>query len=396
MKASLDEVLREGARRMLQATIEAEVADYVERHREARAPGSGRRLVVRNGSLPPRDIQSSLGPIRLEQPRVRDRREGKKFSSAILPPYLRRAPSLEGLIPTLYLKGVSTNDFPEALAAILGEGARGLSASSIVRLKESWEKEYAAWQRRDLSGKRYVYFWADGIYFNVRLSEERPCVLVIVGALPDGTKELVALMDGERESALSWKELLLDLKRRGLEGGPDVSVGDGALGFWGALEEVFPKSRRQRCWVHKTANVLDKMPKSLQPAAKAMLHRMYLSATKEEALKVYDDFLKLYRAKCPKAVACLEKDPEDLFTFYDFPAEHWGHLRTTNPIESSFATVRHRHRQTKGCGSRLATLSMVHQLATEAQKHWRRLNGYALLTKVIEGVRFQDGIEVAA
>lgn len=392
----MDAVLREGARRMLQATIEAEVADYVERHREERDPGSGRRLVVRNGALPERTILSSLGPIRLEQPRVRDRREGKKFTSAILPPYLRRAPSLEGLIPTLYLKGVSTNDFPEALAAILGEGARGLSASSIVRLKESWENEYEVWQKRDLAGKRYVYFWADGIYFNVRLSEERPCVLVIVGALPDGTKELVALSDGERESALSWKELLLDLKRRGLESGPDVSVGDGALGFWGALEEVFPKSRRQRCWVHKTANVLDKMPKSLQSSAKTMLHQMYLSATKEEALKVYAAFGKLYGAKCPKAVACLEKNPEDLFTFYDFPAEHWGHLRTTNPIESSFATVRHRHRQTKGCGSRLATLSMVHQLATEAQKHWRRLNGYDLLTKVIEGVRFHDGVEVAA
>ena len=265
-----------------------------------------------------------------------------------------------------------------------------------MRLKESWEKEYEAWQRRDLTGKRYVYFWADGVYFNVRLSEERPCVLVIVGALADGTKELVALVDGERESALSWKELLLDLKRRGLEEGPQVSVGDGALGFWGALKEVFPRSRRQRCWVHKTANVLDKMPKSLQSAAKAMLHRMYLAATKEEALKVYADFAKLYGAKCPKACACLEKDQEDLFTFYDFPAEHWGHLRTSNPIESSFATVRHRHRQTKGCGSRLATLSMVHKLAAEAQKHWRKLNGYELLTKVVGGVRFEDGVEVAA
>ena len=395
-RRSLDEVLREGARRMLQEAIEVEVADYVDQHQAQRAADSGQRLVVRNGRLPAREILSSLGPIRIEQPRVRDRREGMKFTSAILPPYLRRAPSLEALIPTLYLKGVSTNDFPEALSAILGEGARGLSASTIVRLKESWEKEYEAWQSRDLTGKRYVYFWADGVYFNVRLSEERPCVLVIVGALPDGTKELVALVDGERESALSWKALLLDLKRRGLAAGPEVSVGDGALGFWGALEEVFPRSRRQRCWVHKTANVLDKMPKSLQPAAKAMLHQMYLAATKGEALKVYDDFLKLYGAKCPKACACLEKDPEDLFTFYDFPAEHWGHLRTTNPIESSFATVRHRHRQTKGNGSRLATLTMVHKLATEAQNHWRKLNGCELLTKVIGGVRFEDGVEVAA
>jgi transposase-like protein len=395
-KASLDEVLREGARRMLQEAIEVEVADYVDQHQAERAAGSGQRLVVRNGRLPAREILSSLGPIPIEQPRVRDRREGMKFTSAILPPYLRRAPSLEALIPTLYLKGVSTNDFPEALSAILGEGAKGLSASTIVRVKESWEKEYEAWQSRDLTGKRYVYFWADGIYFNVRLSEERPCVLVIVGALPDGTKELVALVDGERESALSWKALLLDLKRRGLEEGPEVSVGDGALGFWAALEEVFPKSRRQRCWVHKTANVLDKMPKSLQPGAKTMLHQMYLAATKQEALKVYGDFLKLYGAKCPKACQCLEKDQEDLFTFYDFPAEHWGHLRTTNPIESSFATVRHRHRQTKGNGSRLATLTMVHKLAIEAQNHWRKLNGCELLTKVIGGVRFEDGVEVAA
>ena len=395
-KGSLDEVLREGARRMLQDAIEAEVADYVEEHQRERDPGSGHRLVVRNGALPAREILSSLGPIPVEQPRVRDRREGRKFTSAILPPYLRRAPSLEALIPTLYLKGVSTNDFPDALAAILGEGVKGLSAGTIVRLKECWEKDYQAWQKRDLTGKRYVYFWADGVYFNVRLGQDRPCVLVIVGALENGTKELVALLDGQRESALSWKEVLLDLKRRGLDEGPEVSVGDGALGFWAALEEVFPRSRRQRCWVHKTANVLDKMPKSLQPSAKTMLHQMYLSATKAEALKVYDDFVKLYGAKCPKAVACLEKDKEDLFAFYDFPAEHWGHLRTTNPIESSFATVRHRHRQTKGCGSRTATLAMVHKLATEAEKHWRRLNGHQLIVKLLSGVRFADGVEVAA
>jgi transposase-like protein len=393
---SMDEVLRDGARRMLQKAIEAEADDYIARHAQMCDAENGRRLVVRNGRLPGREILSGIGPINIEQPRVRDRRDGMKFTSAILPPYLRRTPNLEALIPTLYLKGVSTNDFPEALASILGEGARGLSASTIVRLKESWEKEYEAWQKRDLTGKRYVYFWADGVYFNVRLGDERPCVLVIVGALENGTKEMVALVDGQRESALSWKELLLDLKRRGLEEGPEVSVGDGALGFWAALEEVFPRSRRQRCWVHKTANILDKMPKSLQASAKTMLHQMYLAATKAEALKVYDDFVKLYGAKCPKAVACLEKDKQDLFTFYDFPAEHWGHLRTTNPIESSFATVRHRHRQTKGCGSRTATLAMVHKLATEAEKHWRRLNGHQLIVKILSGVRFADGVEVAA
>ena len=381
---------------MLQEAIDAEVADYIERHAETRASDSGRRAVVRNGHLPEREILSSLGPIPVKQPRVRDSRAGMKFTSAILPPYLRKAPSLEALIPTLYLTGVSTNDFPEALAAILGEGAKGLSAGTIVRLKESWEQEYQEWLKRDLTGKRYVYFWADGVYFNVRLSDERPCVLVIVGALADGTKELVALVDGERESALSWKELLLDLKRRGLATGPEISVGDGALGFWAALDEVFPLSRRQRCWVHKTANVLDKMPKSLQAAAKAMLHRMYLAATKAEALRVYADFLALYAAKCPKACACLEKDKEDLFAFYDFPAEHWGHLRTTNPVESTFGTVRHRHRQTKGCGSRTTTLTMAHQLLLQAEKHWRKLNRYELVLKVISGVKYVDGVELQA
>lgn len=381
---------------MLREAVEAEVADYIERHAGERDPRTGLRRVVRNGHLPEREILSGVGPIPVRQPRVRDQREGMKFTSAILPPYFRRTPSLEALIPTLYLKGVSTNDFPEALCAILGEGAKGLSASTIVRLKEVWEKEYETWQERDLTGKRYVYFWVDGVYFNVRLTDERPCVLVIVGALEDGTKELVALMDGERESALSWKELLLDLKRRGLEVGPEVSVGDGALGFWAALDEVFPKCRRQRCWVHKTANVLDKMPKSVQPAAKAMLHRMYQEETKEEALKLYEEFLGLYGAKCPKACACLEKDKEDLFTFYDFPAEHWGHLRTTNPIESSFATVRHRHRQTKGNGSRAATLAMAHKLVMEAERHWRKLNGHELMVKVIEGVKFVDGVAEAA
>jgi len=381
---------------MLQEAIDAEVADYIERHAETRASDSGRRAVVRNGHLPEREILSSLGPIPVKQPRVRDSRAGMKFTSAILPPYLRKAPSLEALIPTLYLTGVSTNDFPEALAAILGEGAKGLSAGTIVRLKESWEQEYQEWLKRDLTGKRYVYFWADGVYFNVRLSDERPCVLVIVGALADGTKELVALVDGERESALSWKELLLDLKRRGLATGPEISVGDGALGFWAALDEVFPLSRRQRCWVHKTANVLDKMPKSLQAAAKAMLHRMYLAATKAEALRVYADFLALYAAKCPKACACLEKDKEELFTFYDFPAEHWGHLRTTNPVESTFGTVRHRHRQTKGCGSRTTTLTMAHQLLLQAEKHWRKLNRYELVLKVISGVKYVDGVELQA
>jgi putative transposase len=395
-RMEIEGILKLGSLRLLLMALEAEVEYYTGLFRGEVDPETGHRLVVRNGYMPERDILTPMGSMEVRQPRVRDRREGQRFTSVILPPYLRRTPSLDALIPTLYLKGISTNDFPEALAAILGEGAKGLSPGVIVRLKESWQVEYEAWRNRDLSGKRYVYFWADAVYFNVRLSDDRPCALVIVGALEDGTKELVALVDGERESALSWKELLLDLKRRGLEQGPELAVGDGALGFWKALEEVYPTCRRQRCWVHKTANVLDKMPKSLQKPAKSMIHRMYNAPTREEALRVYADFIELYRAKCPRAVECLEKDKEDMFAFYDFPAEHWQHIRSTNVIESTFATVRHRQRQTKGCGSRMATLSMAHQLMMAAQKRWRRLKGYELIAKVITGVKFEDGMEVAA
>jgi putative transposase len=390
-KSSLDELVREGARRMLQEAIELEVAEYI-KGREDLRDGKGLRLVVRNGSLPEREILSGVGPLRIRQPRAHDRREEERFSSRILPPYMRRLPSIDALIPALYLKGISTGDFTEALGAILGENAAGLSATNIVRLKRGWEEEYKEWSRRELSDKRYVYFWADGIYFNVRLEPDRPCMLVIIGTLLDGTKELVAVHDGHRESKQSWLEVLEDLKRRGLKEGPKLSVGDGALGFWAALEEVFPGSKRQRCWVHKTANVLDKLPKRVQPHAKMLLHEMYLSQTKQDALKAYDIFLKTYGAKYPKACDCLRKDKDVLFTFYDFPAEHWNHIRSTNVIESAFATVRHRTRQTKGCGSRQATLTMVFKLATQAEKHWRRINGYQLISKVIEGVQFVDGL----
>jgi len=263
----------------------------------------------------------------------------------------------------------------------------------VVRLKEGWQKDFETWQRRDLSSKHYVYMWADAIYFNVRLSEERPCILVIMGSLADGTKELVAVQDGQRESKLSWAALLSDLKRRGLKEAPKVAVGDGALGFWAALEEEFPETREQRCWVHKTANILDTLPKSLHPQAKGHIHEMYLSPGRAKAVKAYEDFLRLYEAKYPRACECLRKDKDVLFTFYDFPAEHWRHLRTTNPIESTFASVRHRTRQTKGCGSRLATLSMVFQLVRVAEKHWRRLNGSQLLAKVIAGIQFVDGVD---
>jgi len=394
-RSALDEALRDGAQRMLRAALEAEVDEHIERFRNRR-DAAGRRLVVRNGRMASRELQTGVGPITIEQPRVHDRREGERFTSAILPRYLRRAPSLEALIPWLYLKGVSTNDFPEALQALLGEGAAGLSPSTIVRLKSAWEQEFRAWAEGDLAGKHYVYLWADGIYFNVRLSDERPCLLVIIGARADGRKELLAIHDGERESKLSWTEVLRDLKRRGLSAAPALAVGDGALGFWAALPEVFPATREQRCWVHKTANLLDKLPKKVQPSAKQLIHQMYMAATRTDALAAYDEFLARYQAKFPKAVACLVKDKEVLFTFYDFPAEHWQHIRSTNVIESTFATVRHRQRQTKGCGSRTATLAMVFKLAQAAQKRWRRLDGYQLIAKVLTGVVFTDGVEAAA
>jgi transposase-like protein len=386
----LDLLAREGARRILAEALEAEVAEYIDKFKNV-MDMDGHRVVTRNGYLPQRDLVTGVGPVKIHQPRARDERAGCKFTSKILPPFMRRTKSVDALIPILYLKGISTGDFSEALESILGKNASGLSATNIVRLKEGWKKDYEQWARRDLSQKQYVYWWADGIYFNVRLEPDRPCMLVIIGARKDGTKELVAIYDGHRESKSSWLEVLRDLKRRGIKQGPKLAIGDGALGFWAALEEEFQKTKEQRCWVHKTANLLDKLPKRVQPHAKKLIHEMYLSATREDAYIAYEYFLKEFESKYPKAVECLLKDKDVLFTFYDFPAEHWPHLRTTNPIESTFATVRHRARQTKGCGSRLATLTMVFKLAIQAQKNWRRLRGYRLLTKVIQGVRFVDG-----
>jgi putative transposase len=386
----LDQLVREGARRMLQSAISNEVAEFIERHRDL-VGEDGHRVVVRNGHLPEREILSGAGPLAIRQPRVRDKRGDHRFTSEILPPFMRRVPSVDALIPTLYLKGVSTGDFSDALAAILGPNAAGLSPANIVRLKEGWKKDYEVWTKRDLKDKRYVYWWADGVYFNVRLESDRPCILVLMGALADGTKELVALWDGHRESKASWKEVLRDLKRRGLKGSPKVAIGDGALGFWAALEEEYPSTRSQHCWVHKTANILDKLPKRIHPEAKKLIQEMYMASTREDAKTAFNEFLSQYGAKYPKATECLAKDEDVLFTFYDFPAEHWIHLRTTNPIESTFATVRHRTRQTKGCGSRLATLVMVFKLSLEAEKHWRRLNGHQLIAKVFDGVKFVDG-----
>ena len=391
----LEDVIRTGAQRMLQTAVEMEVAEYIQRL-SGITDTAGHRQVVRNGWKPERAIQTGIGPVKVRQPRVEDHRPGEGFTSRILPPYMRRVPSVDALIPALYLHGVSTGDFGEALSAILGPQAQGLSATNIVRLKEGWTQEYEAWQKRDLSTKHYVYVWADGVYFNVRLEDDRTCILVLIGATADGDKELLAIYDGYRESKASWKEVLKDLKRRGLKRAPLLATGDGALGFWSAKEEEWPTTRAQRCWVHKTANILDKMPKGVQSRAKSAIHDMYMAETKNEALTALKVFLDTYKAKYPKACECLLDSQDALFAFYDFPAEHWVHLRTSNPIESTFATVRHRTRRTKGCGSRMATLTMVFKLATEAEKHWRKLNNHGLILKLLHGSIFVDGILKAA
>jgi transposase-like protein len=391
----LTEVLRDGARRMLARAIEAEVAAWID-ERSHLKDDAGRRQVVRNGHLPERTIHTGIGPVEVQQPRVRDRRpagQREAFSSAILPPYLRKAKSLEGLIPWLYLKGVSTGDFSEALQAILGPDAPGLSAATVTRLKAGWEAEQEAWSKRSLAGKHYVYVWADGVHFNIRLEGGRQCILVLMGATADGTKELIAIADGYRESEQSWKELLLGCKARGLEVEPSLAIGDGALGFWKAMRQVWGATREQRCWVHKTANVLDKLPKGSQPKAKGMLHEIYRAETKEAAGKAFDLFVKTYEAKYPKATECLSKDRDVLLTFYDYPAEHWVHIRTTNAIESVFATVRLRHDKTKGNGSRAACLAMVFKLMESASRSWRSLNGSPFLIEVIKGTVFTDGMK---
>lgn len=383
---------------MLQAALESEVQDFLELH-ASRVDDQGRRQVVRNGHLPPREIVTGAGPLAVTQPRVRDKSPDAasrvRFSSSILPPYLRKSKSIEELIPWLYLKGISTGDFSEALQSLIGPNASGFSANVVVRLKEQWSQEYDTWSKRDLTEKQYVYVWADGIYANVRLEDEansRQCLLVLMGATAAGEKELIAVMDGYRESKQSWLELLLDLKQRGLTIDPKLAVGDGALGFWAAVREVYPTTREQRCWVHKTANVLNKLPKSVQPKAKADIHEIWQAETRDMGNKAFNHFLEKYGAKYPDACECLKKDREALLTFYDFPAEHWGHLRTTNPIESTFATIRLRHRRTKGNGTRRASLTMMFKLAQSAQSKWRRLNGHQLITLLIQGRIFIDGI----
>jgi transposase-like protein len=404
-RSPLDQLVREGARRMLQEAINAEVDGFIEQH-GGRRDDQGRRLVVKNGSLPAREILTGAGPVEVSQGRVRDNSPNPddrvQFTPSVLPAYLRRTDAIEELIPWLYLKGISTGDFAEALQALVGERAKGLSANVIVRLKEQWSDEYEQWNKRDLSDKHYVYVWADGIYAKVRLEDDankKQCMLVLMGATADGKKELIAVLDGYRESKQSWRELLLDLKNRGLTSLPKLAVGDGALGFWAALREIFPETREQRCWVHKTANVLNKMPKSVQSKAKSNLHEIWQAETKADAEKAFDEFIEKYQAKYAAACECLTKDRDVLLTFYDFPAEHWSHLRTTNPIESTFATIRLRHRKTKGNGTRRASLAMMFKLAQSASKKWRRLNCHEKITFVIEGRSFKDGImqeEIAA
>ena len=395
-ESALDRLAREGAQRMLAEALEAEVEAYIECHRKARDQ-DGHALVVRNGPARARQVTVGAGALSVEAPRVNDQRmvRGKrqKFTSQILPPYLRKSQAITELLPALYLRGLSTGDFRDGLAALLGENAAGFSPSVITRLVSAWQEEYAAWKTRSLADRDYVYVWADGVHFNVRLEDERLAALVIIGARPDGSKEVIALEDGYRESTESWLALLRDLKARGMRA-PVVAAGDGALGFWAALREVFPETREQRCWVHKIANVLDKLPKGLQPKAKAALHEMMNAPSKAECEKLMAKFVADYEAKYPKATKALLADADKLTTHFDFPAEHWKHLRTTNPIESTFATVKLRQRVTKGAGSRSAGLAMAFRLLLLAQSSWRRLDARELLPLVRAGVTFKDGVRV--
>ncbi len=391
----LTDILQTGARQLLKQAVEAELATLLAAHARE-VTDDGRARLVRHGHLPEREVMTGIGPVPVKVPRMRDRGnvdEKIRFASSILPPWLRKTRSIEELLPWLYLKGISTGDFQEALGALLGPNAAGLSSSTISRLKADWGAEYERWQRRDLSARRFVYVWADGVYFQPRMEEQKQCVLVLIGADEWGRKEVLGLTDGYRESTQSWRELLLDLKRRGLSHAPDLAIGDGALGFWAALREVFGSTREQRCWVHKTGNVLNAMPKSVQAKAKGHLHDIWQAETKTEAGAAFDFFVETCGAKYDKAVGKLTKDRAVLLSFYGFPAEHWKHIRTTNPIESTFATVRHRTGKTKGCLSRKTGLAMAFKLMMSAQAKWRKLDGANRMPEIIEGVEFTDGIK---
>ena len=382
---------------MLIQALNVEVDSFLEKHQYI-LDDKGNRIVVRNGYNPSRKIITGAGQLEVATPRIDDRvldkHDEQRFKSSIIPPYLRRTTNINELIPLLYLKGISTGDFTEALSAILGKEIIGLSPENIVRLKRIWEEEYEAWNKRDLSNDYYVYIWVDGVYFNVRLDDDRQCILVIVGARPDGKKEVVAVTDGFRESKESWKHILRDLKTRGLKLPPKLAIGDGSLGFWAAISEEYPDTKHQLCWIHKTVNVLDKLPDSMQGRAKSMIHDIYLAPSKKDANVAFDRFVEEFALKYSKAVECLTKDRDSLLSFYDYPAEHWPHIRTTNPIESTFATVRLRTHKTKGCGSRIATITMVFKLLLSAQKKWKKLRGYKKITDVMNGVCFKDGVKV--
>ncbi|MCK5789214.1 MAG: IS256 family transposase [Ketobacter sp.] len=389
----LTELLRSGARELIAQAVEAELQVLLEQHAEHRLP-DGRKAVVRNGYLPERTVQTGIGNVEIKVPKVRDRSgSGVRFNSALLPPYLKRARSVEELLPWLYLKGVSTGDYQDALAALLGDQAKGLSANTISRLKQHWIDDHRRWCQRDLSQKHYVYWWADGVYSNVRM-DDRLCLLVIIGVTEHGRKELVAVEDGYRESEASWSELLSGLRARGLTTSPKLAIGDGALGFWKALAKCYPDTRHQRCWVHKTANILSALPKSVQPKVKAALHEIWMAETRADAHKAFDRTLVRFESKYPGAMERLRKDREELLAFYDFPAEHWIHIRTTNPIESTFSTVRLRSKRARNCGSRETTLAMVYKLLETAQKRWKRIKGFDLLALVVNNVKFKDGEQV--
>ena len=390
---ALSELLRQGARQIIAQAVESELNEFLSQYQELRDE-SGRQGVVRNGYLPARTITTGVGEVEVQVPKVRDRtKSGIKFNSLLLPPYLKRSRSVEEVLPCLYLKGISTGDFSEALSALLGPDAKGLSSATISRLKSKWQGEHQDWQGRSLRHKRYVYVWADGIYFNIRGGESQ-CILVIIGVTDTGHKELIGLEAGYRESELSWKALMLKLKDQGLQYDPQLAIGDGALGFWKALPQIWPTTQKQRCWVHKTANILNKLPKKLQPQAKSALWAIYRAETKTDANTAFNRFLKTYRAKYPEAAACLEKDRDVLLSFYDFPAEHWQHIRSTNPIESTFATVRLRTVKTRGAVSTVTVTPFVFKLVQSAQKRWHRIRGFKSLGDVIEGVQFKDGVRI--
>ena len=391
---SLDDLVRRGARQVIQQAIEVELTQLLEQYENVKTL-HGQRSVVRNGYLPEREVLTGAGPVAVKVPKVRDRSgSGVKFNSAIVPPYVRKSPRVSAALPWLYLKGISTGDMSDALGVLLGEDAKGLSANVVSRLKAQWADEQQHWSRRDLSKARYVYGWVDGIHTGLRSEQsEGQCLLVILGVTPDGRKERVAIADGYRESKESWKEVLLDLKARGLQAGPMLATGDGAMGFWAALEEVFPATGAQRCWFHKMGNVMNALPASQHPRAKAGLQAIWMAATRAEAHKAFEQFVATYQAKYPKAVEKLTKDRDSLLAFYDFPAEHWQHLRTTNPIESTFATVRHRTTRTRNCVSRPTFLGLAFKLIEEAEKAWRRIRGADKIEALLTGVPFKDGIQ---